>query len=93
MQAITARHIFWGVTTSAFLAASYWGSITIPAAYETDGRAGALLMTLVVSSIFLLVLFIGFLVLEVSEELAGAGERRNAKVPVAGDVAEGKKAS
>ncbi|CDF40894.1 unnamed protein product [Chondrus crispus] len=93
MQAITARQIFWGVTTSAFVASAYWGSFTIPAAYESDGRAGALLMTLVVCSIFLLVLFIGFLVLEVSEELAGNEERRNAKAPVAGDMAEGKKAS
>lgn len=78
------------LTTSACV---YWGSIALPNAYKTDGRSGALLMALVVFSILAMVALIGFIVVELSDELAADKKRRDGETDTSTEKEKEKKVS
>lgn len=72
----TYRQLYYLVMLITTSLCVIWGSSAIPAAYETDGRAGALLMMLVLFSIFSLVGLFGFIAIELSDELAAEKTRK-----------------
>lgn len=93
MPKATPRQLFWAVSLLSFVAASYWAGVVVPAAYETDGRAGAMLMALVITSLFLLLVLCSFLAMEVSTEIIANQARRHGNTGVSDDTTHEKKAS